>query len=147
MKSAEAHGRLEACGADAELAGLAKDCLAATASDRPRDARAVAQRITAYRAGVQERLRVAELARVDAQARAQEEAKRRGLADQLAAEAQAHAVAERRRRRLTLALAASVLALVVFGGSASTWFVYQRQAGLARVDLALQEAKLLARSG
>ena len=75
---------------------------------------------------------------------AEEEAKRSGLADQLAAEAQAHAVEERRRRRLTMALAASILALVVCGGGASTWFVYQRQAGLARVDLALQEAKLLA---
>jgi len=139
-----AHGRLEACGADAELAELARDCLAAAASERPRDARAVAQRITAYREGVQERLRAAELARVEAQARAEGEAKRSGLADQLAAEAQAHAVAERRRRRLTMALAAAVLALVVCGGGASTWFVYQRQAGLARVDLALEEAKLLA---
>ena len=38
------------------------------ASGRPRHARAVAQRITAYRGGVQERLPVAEHARVEAQA-------------------------------------------------------------------------------
>ena len=141
---AEAHGRIDASGADAELAGLARACLAASASERPRDAGAVAQRVSAYRAGVQERLRAAELARVEAQARADEETKHRGLADQLAGEARAHAVAELRRRRLTTALAASILALVVLGGGASTWLVYQRQTGLARVDLALEEAKLLA---
>ncbi len=90
----ESHGRLDACGADAELVGLAKECLAAEPSGRPRDARDMARRITAYRAGVQERLRAAELARVEAQARAEEEAKRRGLADQLAASA----VAPRPRR-------------------------------------------------
>ncbi len=140
---AEAHARLDACGADGELVGVARECLAAEASGRPRDARAVAQRITAYRDGVQERLRAAELARVEAQARAEEEAKRRVLADQLAAEARAHAVAERRRRHLMMALAASVLALVVVGGGASTWLAYQRQSGMARVDLALEEAKLL----
>ena len=83
---------------------------------RPRDARAVARRITAYRAGVQERLRAAELARVEAQARAEEEAKRRGLADQLAAAAVARAAGERRRRRLAVALAASIVALLVCGG-------------------------------
>ena len=81
-------GRLSACGAEAGLTGLAADCLAAEASARPRDAMAVATRVTAYRAGVQERLRAAELARVEAQARAEEEAKRRGLADRLAIEAQ-----------------------------------------------------------
>ncbi len=141
---APAHGRLEACGADTELAALASECLAAAAADRPRDARAVTERVTAYRVGVQERLRAAELARVEAQARAEEEAKRRGLADQLAGEARAHAMAESRRRRLTLALAASVLALVVFGGGASAWLIHQRQSGLARVDLVLEEARLLA---
>ena len=61
--------RLSACGAEAGLTGLAGDCLAAEASARPRDAMAVATRVTAYRAGVQERLRAAELARVEAQAR------------------------------------------------------------------------------
>ena len=109
---ADAHGRLDACGADAELVGLAKDCLAAEPSGRPRDARDMAPRITAYRAGVQERLRAAELARVEAQARAEEEAKCRGLADRLAAQAVARAAEERRRRRLATALAASIGLLV-----------------------------------
>ena len=65
---ADALARLDACGADAELVALARDCLAAGAEDRPRDAGAVADRVTAHLAGVQERLRAAELARVEAQA-------------------------------------------------------------------------------
>ena len=63
---ADAFGRLDACGADTELAGLARDCLACEPEDRPRDAGAVAGRLTAYLAGVQDRLRTAELARVEA---------------------------------------------------------------------------------
>jgi serine/threonine-protein kinase len=61
-ETADALDRLAACGADAELAGLAADCLAAVADRRPRDASAVAGRVTAYLAGVQEKLRAAELA-------------------------------------------------------------------------------------
>ena len=52
---ADALARLDACGADAELVALARDCLAAEPEDRPRDAGAVAERVTAYLAGVQER--------------------------------------------------------------------------------------------
>jgi eukaryotic-like serine/threonine-protein kinase len=140
---AETHGRLDACGIDAELAGLVKECLAADPSERPRDARDMARRITAYRAGVQERLRAAELARVEAQARAEEEAKRRGLADRLAAEAIARADLERRRRRTAIALAASIVALLLVGGGGLAALVYQRQAWWARVDLALRDAELL----
>ena len=51
----------------------------------------VAERVTSYLAGVQERLRSAELARVEAQARAEEETKRRVASDELAPEAQARA--------------------------------------------------------
>ena len=69
---ADALARLDACGADAELVALAPHCLAAEAEDRPRDAGAVAERLTAYLAGVQERLRAAELARAAEQARADE---------------------------------------------------------------------------
>ena len=67
---AEAFGRLDAGGADAELAGLARDCLACEPEDRPRNASVVTERLTAYLAGVQERLRTAELDRVEAHARA-----------------------------------------------------------------------------
>jgi eukaryotic-like serine/threonine-protein kinase len=92
---AEAMTRLEACGSDIELIELARDCLAAEPAARPRDAGVVARRLTAHLAGVQERLRAAELARVEAQARAE---------------------SERARRRLTVALAAALLGLVAVGG-------------------------------
>jgi serine/threonine-protein kinase len=119
---ADAFGRLAACGADAELAGLTHECLACEPEDRPRNAGAVAERFTAYLAGVQERLRTSELARVEAQARAKEEAK---------------------RRRLQVGLAASVLALATIGGLAGTAYLHQRQARAAQVELALNEAMLL----
>src|SRR5262249_49140130 len=48
---AEAVGRLDRCGADAEIVQLARDCLAANPEERPRDASAVAGRLSAYRSG------------------------------------------------------------------------------------------------
>src|SRR5262249_47111482 len=53
--------RLEECGADAELVSLAKACLSVQSEDRPEDAEAVARAVAAYQAGVQERLRQAEM--------------------------------------------------------------------------------------
>ena len=91
----DALARLDACGADPELVALARDCLAADRENRPQDAGVVAERTTAYLLGVQERLHTAELQRVEAQARVEEEAKRRVLADQLAREAQARAAEAR----------------------------------------------------
>ena len=88
--TADALARLDGCGAEAELIALAKDCLAVEPEDRPRDAKVVSERITAYLAGVQERVQAAERERAVAVARA---------------------IEERRRRKVQLALAASVLAL------------------------------------
>src|SRR5262249_51776985 len=133
---AEAMSALRSSGADAELIALARDCLAREPEDRPRSAGVVAERFTAYRAEVQERLRAAEIARATEQARAPEEAKRRVLADELARQARARADesrrtaeaadaksrAERRARRLTSALAATVLGLVVVLGGGYSWF-------------------------
>jgi len=87
----QAQARLNACGADAELIRLAHWCLELDPAQRPRHAGEVADAITAYLAGVQQRLRQAELERAAAEARAQE--------------ARAKAAAERRARRLTLGLA------------------------------------------
>jgi tetratricopeptide (TPR) repeat protein len=103
----EALARLDGCGADAELVALARACLAAEAADRPRDAGEVAARVTAYRTGVEQRLRQAEVERAAAQARAEE--------------ARAKAVAERRARRLTLGFVAAVLALVVVSAAGGLW--------------------------
>jgi serine/threonine-protein kinase len=111
----DACARLDGCGADAELIGLAKRCLAAEPWDRPRDAGQVAEAVAAYQNSVAERLRQAELAHAAEVART-EEAQATAAQERKAREAaQARAVAERRARRLTLALAASVLALVVVG--------------------------------
>jgi tetratricopeptide (TPR) repeat protein len=104
--------RLEQCGADLELLALTRDCLAALAKDRPADAGVVAERMTAYLAGVQERLRDAELSRTAESARAHE--------------AEAKASADRRARRLTAALAGTVLMAGLLGGAGWRWVELQR---------------------
>jgi tetratricopeptide (TPR) repeat protein len=112
---ADARVRLDACGADPELVALTKACLSPEASDRPKDAQAVADGLTAYLDGVQERVRRAELASVE----------------------------ERSRRRLTTVVAAALLALSTAGGLGFTYWLEQRNASAARVALALKEATLL----
>jgi serine/threonine protein kinase/Flp pilus assembly protein TadD len=137
---ADALGRLERCGADAELIALAKDCLAPERQRRPPDAGAVAQRLAMYLAAVQERLRQAELEKAAAQARAEE----------------SHATvrAERRARRLTAGLAAAVLLLLGVGGGTAWWLQQQEQTRAAdaalhrqrtdsEVTVAMSDARLL----
>jgi tetratricopeptide (TPR) repeat protein/tRNA A-37 threonylcarbamoyl transferase component Bud32 len=108
----DAIARLDACGAEAELVQLAKVCLSAESADRPRDAGAAAAAMTAYLAGVQERLRKAELERAAAQARAEE--------------AQAKTRAERRARRMTVALAATLLLAVTGAGAGALWYQHDQ---------------------
>src|SRR5262249_23349713 len=120
--TAEALARLGGCGADAELTALARDCLAAEPAGRPRDAAAVAARVTEYLAGVQEKLHRAERERAVAEARA---------------------VEERKRRRLQLGLAAAVIMLVVGGGGGTAWLTRQRELLRARVALLTRDASLL----
>ncbi|MFI5460714.1 MAG: tetratricopeptide repeat protein [Isosphaerales bacterium] len=139
----DALARLEASGVDGDLIGLARDCLAAERDRRPRNAGAVVQRVTAYLAGVQERLKAAELARVEAQTRAEEEIKRRVVADELAREARARAEEERKRRRMTVALAASVLMTAGLAGGGWAYLAALRQERAARVTLALGEVEVL----
>jgi tetratricopeptide (TPR) repeat protein len=81
---AAAFARLDGCGADPELVRLAKECLAPEPADRPRDAAAVARLVSAYREGVQERLRQAEVARAVAEERARAERRRRRRSEGLA---------------------------------------------------------------
>src|SRR6516165_4430906 len=120
--TADALARLDGCGAEAELIGLAKDCLAVEPEGRPRDANVVAERITAYLAGVQERVQAAERERAVAVARA---------------------IEERRRRKLQVGLAASLLALTTAGGLGTTYYLQERQARAAAVEQALTRASLL----
>ncbi len=103
---ADAMGRLDACGADAELVGLTKACLAREAIDRPRDAQGVVDALTAHLDGVQERLQTAERERAVASARE---------------------VEERKRRKVQMALAASVLAMLLGAGAFAWWRNEQAQ--------------------
>ncbi|QEH31560.1 Serine/threonine-protein kinase PknB [Aquisphaera giovannonii] len=119
---ADAEARLAACGADPELVALARACLAPAPEARPRDARAVANAVTAHLAGVQERLRAAELERAQAQARAEE---------------------ERKRRRLAVGLAASVLLTVGLGLGGWAWDQSRRRATDRRFESSLADASAL----
>ena len=71
-KLEDCFGRLDACGADVELIALAKHCLELEPSDRPRDAAVLAERVSGYLESVEAKLRATELAKVDAQVRAEE---------------------------------------------------------------------------
>jgi len=102
--------RLEAADCDPELLTLARRCLAADPDDRAKDAGEVASAISAHLVGVQERLRSAELARVEAQARAEE---------------------ERKRRKTELRFAAGLLTVLLAGiiGVATQWNRAERHLG------------------
>jgi serine/threonine-protein kinase len=117
--------RLETCGADAELRALVGRCLATDPADRPRDAGALEQTLTAYLASVQDRLKAAELARVELQARAAQ---------------------EQSKRRLAVGLAAAVMGLVVLAAGGSAWIEHERRqrnaANAVAVNRALDEATL-----
>jgi len=96
----DARVRLDACGADDTLVTLAKECLAFEPVDRPADAGALATRLTAYFESVEAKLRESELAKVDAQVRAEE---------------------LRRRQKLALAAGTAIVITLVIGISASLW--------------------------
>jgi serine/threonine-protein kinase len=115
---ADALARLDGCGADADLVRLARACLAPERAGRPCDAGAAEEAVAAYRAGVQERLRAAEVEGERQRVRAAE---------------------ERRRRRLAVALAAAVLALAATGAGGGLWL--ERTAAQRRTEKALQKER------
>ena len=120
-KLAECFTRLDECGVDAELVLLAKQCLEVEPADRPNDAKALAECIGEYLASVETRMRDAELAKVEANARA---------------------IEERKRRRVILGLAASILTTFCVAGGGWLW-VKQKDAELAQVE-ATQQIKEMA---
>lgn len=73
----------------------------------------MAERVTAYLSGVQDRLRAAEIAHAAESARAEE--------------AIVRAKAERRARQFQVGLAASLLVLTAAGGLTFTYWLQQRQ--------------------
>jgi serine/threonine protein kinase len=137
---ADAFARLDACGADTELIELARACLAAEREGRLPDVGAVISWLSSHLAGVQDRLRAAELARATESARAEE-------ARRTAAAAEARAKAERRARRTTASLAASLLALTILGGLTYSYISHQRQARAAAVDRLVGRAATLLDQG
>jgi serine/threonine-protein kinase len=146
--------RLDQCGADSELIGLARHCLAAEPWERPRDACEVAAAVTTYQNAVAERLRQAELAQAAGAARAEEAQATAAQERKARQEAQARATAERRARRVTLGLAASVVALVTVGAACGLWMQRQRAVHAAEarqqreaVETALDNARDLGRQG
>jgi serine/threonine-protein kinase len=121
--------RLESCGADAELVALAKRCLAVELANRPDNASEVARAVSAYMAGVQQRLRQAELERTAAEARV--------------AEATKKVAAERKARRAVLGLAAAVLVVVALATAGVVYRQQQRRHARERAEEGLtQVAKL-----
>jgi serine/threonine protein kinase len=111
--------RLDACGADAELIALAKHCLELEPNNRPRDAGILAARVSGYLESVEAKLRETELAKVDAQVRAEE---------------------LRRRQRLTFAAGAAVAASLVVGITASLWQANRAEHEAQRARSAQQQA-------
>jgi serine/threonine-protein kinase len=142
--------RLSSCGADADLLALAGACLAPEREDRPRDAGAVVWSLSAHLAGVQDRLRAAELGRAAETARAEEARRTAEAAEQARAaesaraeEAQARVAAEQSRRRRTMALAASLLTMITVGGLAATYIMNERQSRAAARERLLGRAATL----
>ncbi|WP_148590688.1 serine/threonine-protein kinase [Aquisphaera giovannonii] len=121
-----AMSRLAGCGAEDELVDLARRCLAADPSARPRDAEAVAEAVASHQESMQDRLRAAELARVEAVARAEH---------------------ERKRRRLAVALLSTVAAMIGLGGAGLTYLVHlSHQGAVHQAEVARSAEDLLARA-
>ncbi len=116
---ADALARLDGCGAEAELVALARRCLAAAPKDRPRDAGAIVAGLSAYLAGVQERLKIAEMAQARAEARASE---------------------ERKRRLLAIGLAVSVLAFAALVSGGWSWVARDRAARAVEISRTVNAA-------
>jgi WD40 repeat protein/serine/threonine protein kinase len=105
----EAFDRLDRCGADKELIGLAQRTLASKPAERPADAGVLAIELVKYRERVETRLRDAELA---------------------GAQATTRVVEAQTRRKLTMIFSGAVLAVLAIGVIGTTW-------GLLRTGRAL----------
>jgi serine/threonine-protein kinase len=115
----DAWARLDDCGADPELARLAKDCLAPNPDQRPRHAGQLAEALARHLLSVQERLQQARLARNEAEVKAREEGK---------------------RRRLAVGLAAAVVLLLAGAAAAGVW--YLRDQGMRQADASARKTYL-----
>ncbi|MEE8106363.1 MAG: serine/threonine-protein kinase [Planctomycetota bacterium] len=105
----DAHKRLDACGADAELVALCKSAMAPTRGERPRNAAALAAGIGEHLSAVEERARAAEVASATAKAAAAEQ-------ETLERQAQLESEQAHRARRRVMTLTAAVLLVAIGGG-------------------------------
>ena len=123
----ECFRRLDESEVDQELIDLAKQALAAEPEERLRNAGVIAEDVTKYLTGVQERLKQSELAKVEAQTRAEEES---------------------RRRKLHFSIAALMLMIAVGAALTAGFFREQRefQAKLAEVNKGLADDNAKKRS-
>ena len=92
--------RLDDCRADEDLVSLTKHCLQLEPKERPRDAGVLAERVSNYLESVENKLRETEMAKADAQIRAEE---------------------LRHRQKLAFRAGAAVVATLVIGISVSAW--------------------------
>ncbi len=113
--------RLDACGSDPELVAITRRCLSPLPRDRPRDASEVVSHLSAYLSGVQERLKQAELASVEAMAKAFQ---------------------EQTRRRLVVGLATAIVLLVATLAGAGSLAAWNRQRRSAEFDRALRDLEV-----
>jgi len=111
--------RLDTCGADIDLVVLTKHCLELEPSDRPRNAGALADRVTGYLESVESRLRQTELAKVDAQVRAEELV---------------------RRQKLALTAGVMIVSSLVIGIAVSTWQARRADHEAQRAESAAKRA-------
>jgi len=122
----DAFARLDCSGADGELVALAREALAPDPAGRPRNAGALAVRVTAYLASVEERAQAERVA---------------------AAEERVKAMAARRAQKLTAALSGSIVLTVVLGAIGWWWIESERAERAERaagaVARALSEAERL----
>jgi tetratricopeptide (TPR) repeat protein len=118
---ADAHARLDQCGADPKAVELCRQCLAADRDSRPRDAAALAGALAGYLTGVEERGRRAEV--------------------ELAA-AETKAAEQRKRRRVQLALAATLLVILGLVGFGLWW--QERAVATAAADRTARESRVSA---
>ncbi len=134
--TADAFRKLDACGADGELIALAREAMNPEPLDRPRDAKVMAGRVAAHLAGVQDRLRRAEIAEVEARGQAVREREARILTEAKVAQ-------EKKARRLTVALAATVLISAAIGGGSWWWVDRQARDRGTLAAVATADARLL----
>jgi eukaryotic-like serine/threonine-protein kinase len=104
-----AYERLDRSGGDADLVALAKACLKPVKSGRPKDAAAVAERVSAFLAAAEDRVRKAEVQAVEERARAS---------------------AERRKKWFVAAMAA----VVVLAGAGIAWVSWSNVQKRQRVE-------------